>query len=351
MLQLYKRTYAKQTSKDFCCCYYSSTNYFTNITMHILLSRTDSIGDVVLTLPMAGVLKEALPDAKVSFLGRTYTRPVVERCTHVDTFYDWDTLNHQPLDTDTIVHVFPRKEISRWAKRSSIATRIGTSHRLYHWTTCNRLVNLGRKKSPLHEAQLNLALLNPLLQQPILSLKQLPDYYGWRHSSVARENYAQFLSKQKFNLIIHPKSQGSAIEWPLSHYLQLIQQLPPDQFQLIVTGTAAEGDIIQKTCPDLFQPDHVMNATGAFSLSDFIDFIARADGLLACSTGPLHLAAASGIRSLGLYSSVRPIHAGRWGPVGKMAEHLSSPDGSLSTPDLGGITPQQVIKKLLTWID
>ena len=38
----------------------------------ILISRADSIGDVVLTLPMAGVLKQILPGVKIIFLGKNY---------------------------------------------------------------------------------------------------------------------------------------------------------------------------------------------------------------------------------------------------------------------------------------
>ena len=318
---------------------------------HILISRTDSIGDVVLTLPMAGVLKEHFPDARISFLGRAYTRPVVERCVHIDTFFDWNQIAGCELsDIDTIIHVFPRKEISRWARRQGISTRIGTSHRPYHWTTCNRLVKLGRKKSDLHEAQLNLQLLRPLVKQLTIPFGQLPSYYGWLPSADDRQPYDSFLSNDKFNLIIHPKSQGSAIEWPIDYYLQLARLLPADQFHLIVTGTSSEGKAIEKEGPELLQMENVCNAIDAFSLSGFIDFIGQVDGLLACSTGPLHLAAASGIRTLGLYSSQRPIHAGRWGPVGFAAEWLSATDESLSSPALTGITPEEVSRKLLNWV-
>ena len=42
----------------------------------ILVSRIDRIGDVVLTLPLCGLLKERL-GARVVFLARRYTRDVV----------------------------------------------------------------------------------------------------------------------------------------------------------------------------------------------------------------------------------------------------------------------------------
>jgi heptosyltransferase-3 len=57
-------------------------------------------------------------------------------------------------------------------------------------------------------------------------------------------------------------------------------------------------------------------------LPEFIAFIAAADGLVAGSTGPLHLAGALGRHALGLYPPIKPMHPGRWGPLGPHAEYL-----------------------------
>jgi ADP-heptose:LPS heptosyltransferase len=40
------------------------------------------------------------------------------------------------------------------------------------------------------------------------------------------------------------------------------------------------------------------------------------DTLVACSTGPLHLAGILGKNAIGLFSPKRPIHPGRWKPLG-----------------------------------
>ncbi len=60
----------------------------------IILSRTDSIGDVILTLPMAGILKEMLTDCYIIFLGRDYTRDVVSLSIHIDEFISWDDIKN-----------------------------------------------------------------------------------------------------------------------------------------------------------------------------------------------------------------------------------------------------------------
>ena len=56
------------------------------------------------------------------------------------------------------------------------------------------------------------------------------------------------------------------------------------------------------------------------SLTQFISFISHCDGLLANSTGPLHIAAALGKDALGIYPPIPPIHPQRWKPVGVKAK-------------------------------
>jgi heptosyltransferase-3 len=79
-------------------------------------------------------------------------------------------------------------------------------------------------------------------------------------------------------------------------------------------------------------------------LDELIAFIFNADGLLASGTGPLHLAAASGIHALGLFPPSRPIHPGRWAPLGKKAEYLES-----KSDDLDDISVTMVFEKIKSW--
>jgi len=291
-----------------------------------IISRSDAIGDVVLTLPVAGVLRELYPDARILFLGRSYTEDLINSCVHVNGFLNWDELHQLPeekaaarlaaTEADTIIHVFPRPEIAKLAKLAGIKQRIGTTNRIYHWTYCNRLIPLTRKRSSLHEAQLNLRLLTPLGAKELYSLDEIAQYYGLDRLVSLPDPVADQLDPIRFNLILHPKSRGHAREWGLDHFIELINLLPPEHFKIFVTGTAAEGQLLEpllRACPS------VTDMTGRLSLAELMAFIARADGLMAASTGPLHLAAALGIYAVGIFPPLRPIHPGRWAPVGARA--------------------------------
>ena len=296
----------------------------------VIISRTDSIGDVILTLPMAGKLKEMLPGCFVIFLGRDYTRDIVSLSEHVDEFISWDDIVKlkskedrvsaiRKTEADTIIHVFPRKEIAYLAKRAGIQDRIGTSGRLYHYFTCNILVKFSRKRSDLHEAQLNFKLLKPLGWNKPIRLEEIEKYYGLTNKSVLSEEFSSLIDPSKVNLILHPKSKGSAREWGLSNFQQLVDMLNKSKYKVFITGTEDEGELVRKQisfnhgCVDL---------CGKMNLGQLIAFISETDGLIAASTGPLHIAAALGKLVIGIFPPIKPMHPGRWAPVGPNATHL-----------------------------
>jgi len=291
-----------------------------------IVSRADAIGDVVLTLPVAGVLRELYPQSRIIFLGSNYTQELIRACRHVDDFLNWDELKEMgeaaqvralaATGADTIIHVLPRPAIAALAKKAGIKLRIGTTNRAYHWYTCNKLVRLSRKNSQYHEAQLNLRLLTVLGAKSLYELPEIPCYYGLTKLSSLPADIAGLRDEGRFNLILHPKSRGNGREWGINNFIRLVNMLPAEGFKVFVTGTPAERtalDPLLQACPT------VTDLVGKLSLPQFLAFIARADGLLASGTGPLHVAAAVGIHALGLFPPLRPIHPERWAPLGPKA--------------------------------
>ncbi|MBK7130859.1 MAG: glycosyltransferase family 9 protein [Crocinitomicaceae bacterium] len=290
---------------------------------HIVISRTDSIGDVCLTLPLAGILKNKFPECKISFLGNTYTKPVIETCTFVDEIWEWATLQQMSIqeqiaflsskNIDTLIHVFPRKEIAQLAKKAGIKNRIGTSHRFFHLFTCNHRPSFTRKNSDLHESQLNVKLLSPFGIDEIPTLTSLQISAGFSRIKSSANSFIQQLKPGKCNIILHPKSQGSAREWAIENFIELAQTLDGAKYEVFFTGTEKEGQLFRNKIP---VHDNVHDLTGKMNLDELIGFISKSDALIAASTGPLHLAGLANIKTIGLFSTQRPTHAVRWQPLG-----------------------------------
>ncbi|MEP6927290.1 MAG: glycosyltransferase family 9 protein [Ginsengibacter sp.] len=294
-----------------------------DVPLNILINRADSIGDVVLALPIAKYLKEFFPAVKIGFLGRNYTRSVIEACENVDEFIEYEDFLNKPVKIcgeviQCILHVWPNKLIAKRAKKLKIPLRIGTTNRLFHWSTCNKLIRLSRKNSYLHEAKLNLKLLEAFRINKNFSLEEIRESFGLTKIEPLESSYKNLIDKNKFNLIIHPKSQGNAREWSLSNFAALINLLDREKYKIFISGTEKEGKVLKDFLALI--GNKATNITGKMKLSQFISFINSCDGLIANSTGPLHITAALGKNTYGIFAPMWPINDVRWGPLGKNAK-------------------------------
>lgn len=327
---------------------------------NLLISRTDNIGDVILTLPMATLLKRKYPKARITFLARDYVKAVIDACPHVDAFLSVQSLETKKsaailrgYDFDSILHVFPRPTIAWLAKKAGIKLRIGTANRWYHYLTCTHRPSLSRANSALHEAELNLKLLSPLGITADHSLSEIKSLITL---TAPPNKHPQYLQPKKFNLVIHPFSKGHTREWPLTYFQELIHALPSDRFNILITGTASEKERLK---PLIEHCSHVTDVSGLFSLAELLALIAACDGLVANSTGPLHLAAALGIKTLGLFPSANTMNPSRWQPLGKQAQYITAiPPQCPATPCannnclcLRAIRVEDVQNRILQWLD
>ncbi len=325
----------------------------------IIISRTDNLGDVMLTLPIAGILKKKYPICKIYFIGKSYTKALIDACIYVDEFIDRETVladgNLKKIKADVIIHVFPDNAIAKAAMTAGIPTRIGTSHRWFHWLYCNKKVNFSRKNSELHEAQLNLKLLSPLGIIQDFSLQEISNAIGFEKIPLVSNTAEKLLLKNKFNLILHPKSKGSAREWPMDYYFELAKSLPLENYSIFITGTEKEGALIKEQKSEIFNLSNVTDLTGKCTLEELISFINKADGLIACSTGPLHIASSLGKYTIGIYPPMRPIHPGRWAPLGKKTTVLYENKScnacrkDFNCVCIQSITPSQVMAVVDKW--
>lgn len=322
----------------------------------IVISRTDSIGDVVLTLPLAGILKKKYPGVTIVFLGNTYTKPIIECSEHVDEVWEWAVMTrwdyNDQLDwlieqnVDTFIHVFPRKEIARLAKKANIQHRIGTAHRAFHLISCNHLLNFTRKRSDLHEAQLNTKLLSPFGIRKEYSLTELTKLLGFSKIPALPQTLANLIDSSKKNVILHPKSQGSAIEWGVANFMGLAASLDSNNHTVFITGTEKEAEFFRSQIPN---QENIIDLSGQMTLDELIAFIAACDCLVAASTGPLHIAGVTGIHAIGLFQEKRPIHSGRWQPLGNQVSIITSEKISEETQPLK--IDVRLVKKAIESVD
>lgn len=333
----------------------------------ILISKPTALGDVMVALPMATLLKKMDPTCHITFLARNYTRDLIEHYQDVDQFLDWEALKDLPDDTaaqqlaqhniDICLHITPNKQIMRLTKLANMPVRIGTMRRWYGLLYCNRWMSITRKNVPLHEAQLDLQMLWLLGGKRIYSLHEIAHNYRFKSLPALPPEVQTQLDPNRFRLLIQPRTQGQvqghAWNWTLNAFTQLIRQLPVDQFQVIITGSAAEGKFLREE--GFFSEPGLLDLCGKLTIAELLQCISQANGMIAASTGPMHLAAALGSPVLGLFPPMRPYNTLRWGPVGLRAEALE-PLRDCSTLHRPAqcrcielITPAQVCEVVQRW--
>lgn len=291
---------------------------------NLLIVRTDRIGDLVLTLPMAGIVKKHFPGASVSFLVREYTKDIAESNSRIDTVLllkdkkgktsileNVRLLRKHKFDSCIVVH--PTFRLAIIVFLSGIRNRIGTGYRWYSFLFNHKTFE-HRKDARRHELEYNVNLLKHLGINEAVTPQNAP--YDIRVNPLDGQKIEQILSENGVNftypvIIIHPGSGGSAVDWPISRFRELLEMLVQDlNYNVIITGSQSE----KKICGELASGTRALNMAGEFDLKSLMALISRADMMIANSTGPIHLSAALGKNVIGFYPRITAMSPERWGP-------------------------------------
>lgn len=290
---------------------------------NILIVRTDRIGDLVLTLPLAGLIKEKYPQAKVSFLVRDYTKSIAAFHPHIDEVIvlkenENNIIFSENLNLikskkfDICIIVYPVFKIALILFFSGIKTRIGTGYRWYSFLF-NKKVYEHRKNAEHHELEYNVNLLDKINIKNSVDEKNVRYDLAVDNSSlnVVKNILTDYQIKlSKPFIIVHPGSGGSSIDLPDNKFSKLVKFLTDDGKQIIITGNKEE-----KILCELVKADTAaVNLAGLFNLNQLIALISLSFMFISNSTGPIHIAAALNKFVVGFYPKVVSCSKERWAP-------------------------------------
>lgn len=294
-----------------------------DLVKNILIVRTDRIGDVVLSLPLAGIIKKYYPKSKISFLVRNYTKDIVLSHSYIDEVLILNK-SEDKIDFienikkisakkfDTCIIVNPTFSVALILYFSGIKNRIGTGYRWYSFLF-NKRVFEHRKFAEKHELEFNLSMLKMIGINEEINEKNVK--YDLSVDNKALIKVDEILLAEKVELkkpliIIHPGSGGSSIDLPMSKYIQLVKKLDNDGYQIIITGSKSEYEL----CNNLILSERIKNLAGKLNLKELMALISRATLFISNSTGPIHIAAALGKHIIGFYPKIISCSKERWAP-------------------------------------
>ena len=290
---------------------------------NILIVRTDRIGDVVLSLPIASVIKKNFPSAKVTFLLRNYTKSLAENNPFIDEIILLKEENGKVCIAqnvemlknkfDVSIVAFPTFKIALILFLSKIKTRIATGYRWYSFLF-NKKIYEHRKYGEKHELEYNLRLLKLLNIEENVNEETVSFNLHPAEKNVQRikDEFDRLdIDSNKRIVIVHPGSGGSAIDLPFLKMKNLVERLAHElDCVILITGSDSEKEL----CESLTVNEKTKNFAGKFKLDELIALISFADVLIANSTGPIHIAAALGKFVIGFYPKIAACSPKRWGP-------------------------------------
>ena len=291
---------------------------------NILIVRTDRIGDVVLSIPMAEILKKKFPSCKITYLIRNYTSALLDGNSFIDEILIADESDGEILFVenlkkirskkfDTCIVVNPTLKIALILFLAGIKNRIGTGYRWYS-ILFNQKVFEHRKYGDKHELEYNLNLLSKLGINVISSPDKIDFQLKVDSSSINQID--SILNRKGFNegnklIIIHPGSGGSSVDLPKEKLLELTKMLTElPGINVVITGSQNEEFL----CREFEIHDFVINLAGKLNLSLLKALIKKADLFISNSTGPMHIAAALDIYVIGFFPKILQCSQKRWGP-------------------------------------
>jgi heptosyltransferase III len=304
--------------------------------VNVLVSRTDKIGDVILTLPLINELKRLIPNARITFLISRKLENLIDGYKDVDKVFFIEDINLNSFlkenKFDAVISVYPRKELAMAFYKAGIKHRVGTAYRLYS-VLFNQRIKEHRKYANKHEADYNLNLLS-FLGKEISSDKKYFFKYSKEEYETLNSRLSAFKLSEKY-VVIHPGSKGSARDLPMDKIMKIPEYIIKNHkdYKIVLTGIPQE-----KPITNLFKEiyrEKVIDLAGEISLRELLILIDKSSLFISNSTGPIHIAGALNKNIIGFYPNSAPMNATRWRPLSDSVVIISPEAGDdMSTIDV-----------------
>jgi lipopolysaccharide export system permease protein len=248
--------------------------------MRILFITSGSIGDVIISTGLLAHLADTYPSARFTIAVGPAAAPLLEAFPQLDRLI---VIRKQPWN---------KHWLKLWSELTpesfDLAIDLRSSAITYLIRARKRVIFRNHNKLQSKAEQL----------ANLLNLPSPPPTRLWAGEAAVRN--AEALVPHPSFIVIAPKTNSAAKDWPIERFAELAGRLCVPGSQFVILASAAQQASIQplvKTLPE----SQVIDLAGRTDLPTAYALLKRAQLFIGNDSGLLHMAAAAGIPSIGIY--------------------------------------------------
>ena len=293
----------------------------------ILVTRTDRVGDVLLTTPALKALRVQFPKSYIAVITRPYTKDILIGNPFIDEVIVYDkygsernffktvlfALSLRKKNFDVAFMLHPTNRVHLIAFIAGIKKRIGFDRKLSFLLT-DTLVHK-KQEGKMHErdytldaiAQFGVAPVDKSLFMPISNESE---------TRIEAFLNANGLSDKDVLVALHPGASCPSKRWHSENFAQLADSLIKECGVKIIL-IAGPDDI--STADEVLgsMKERPVNAAGKTTISDLASLLRRCKLFISNDSGPVHISSALGVPVIALFGRSQPgLGFRRWGPTG-----------------------------------
>ena len=290
----------------------------------IIVTFLMHLGDLALTTPFLHVLRQAAPQAHITYLVDEKLKDVVENNPNIDEVMTIDKKGHDDSifalykfaetiskgNYDVLINLHPNERTSFIDFCAKVPVKVGFSHFLFR-PFLTKVTPLNRQ---LHAADMYIDVLSQLGITNIENngLEIFP-------SIEDKKTAAEFWLKQQ----ITPQDKvigfniGSAVEtkrWAPERFAQVADRLADEGYKTVFFGGSMDEEMVNKASG--YMKTAPIIATGCFTIGELAAVMQRCSLIITNDSGPMHVASSQKVPIVALYG---PSHIDLYGPYTKQA--------------------------------
>lgn len=294
--------------------------------MRILLTRTDRIGDVVLSTPAIKAVREKYPEAHIAFMVRPYARDIVEGNPYLDEVIIYDkygkhktllstiafalSLRKKKFDLALMLHPtnrahliaflvgipqrmgYDRKMPFLLTKRASHLKEAGKRHELEYTLDLLRLAGIEAKDRELFV---------PVHEKDIKRIETLLDEHHAGGSTTL--------------VAVNPGASCPSKRWKPENFARVSDSLAAEyKARILIVSDSANAEFAERVASGMkYEP---VSLAGRTSVGELACLLSKCSLFISNDSGPVHIACAVGTPVISIFGRNDPgLSPKRWGPT------------------------------------